>query len=276
MIISEKFLKGKFNDEQKCEDAIFISENFIAIIDGATSKAPNQAGDQITSGKRAGLLISEALPTVSPDADMLSTINSFNGLITGYYQQHQGIEHYRNNPTERLTASIVIYSKSKKELWMIGDCIALINGQLITNSKKPDEVCAQLRSAHISSLLAKGKATIGELLITDAGREFVLPLLKWATQFQNCGYEHEFAHSVIDGFPVSEKLTKCIKVDNGAKVVLCSDGYPEIKETLQEAEDVLEHILRNDPLCIDLFKSTKGLRKDSISFDDRSYISLVV
>lgn len=34
MKIVEKFVKGKFNKEELCEDGICVTENFIALIDG--------------------------------------------------------------------------------------------------------------------------------------------------------------------------------------------------------------------------------------------------
>ena len=37
MKIVEKFVKGKFNKEELCEDGICVTENFIALIDGVTS-----------------------------------------------------------------------------------------------------------------------------------------------------------------------------------------------------------------------------------------------
>ncbi|PTQ93136.1 hypothetical protein C8P68_1098 [Mucilaginibacter yixingensis] len=276
MIITEQYLKGKFDDAQQCEDVIFTSDDFIAVIDGATSKAGTIAADQITSGKRAGQLISEVLSTLPADTDMQSAISNFNQLITAYYHQNKSTKYYWDNPIERLTASTVIYSKNKHELWMIGDCMALINGKLITNYKKVDEVCSGLRSAFITNQLMRNETSVEQLSKSDTGRNFILPLLRWSIQFQNCGYDHEFAYSVIDGFPVSPKLIKQVKLEGSAKIVLSSDGYPELKDTLEESESILERTLKDDPLCIDLFKSTKGLRSGTVSFDDRAYISFVV
>lgn len=276
MTITEQYLKGKFDDAQQCEDVIFVSEDFIAVIDGATSKSCAIAADQITSGKRAGQLIREGLSVLPADTDMQSAISNFNQLITAYYHQNKGTKYYWDNPVERLTASTVIYSKNKHELWMIGDCMAMINGELITNHKKVDEVCSGLRSAFITNKLMRNETTLEQLSKSDAGRDFIMPLLRWSIQFQNCGYDHEFAYSVIDGFPVSPKLIKQVKLEGSAKIVLSSDGYPELKDTLKESEAILERTLKDDPLCIDLFKSTKGLRSGTVSFDDRAYISFVV
>ena len=55
---------------------------------------------------------------------------------------------------------------------------------------------------------------------------------------------------------------------------LASDGYPVLKGTLAESERELERIINNDPLCIDLYKATKGVMQGYKSFDDRTYIRI--
>jgi len=54
--------------------------------------------------------------------------------------------------------------------------------------------------------------------------------------------------------------------------VLCSDGYPKIFSTLKEAEEYLEYIIKNDPLCYKINPYFGGIVKGAISFDDRAYI----
>lgn len=39
MRVIEKFLKGKFNNEELCEDGICITDDFIAVIDGVSSQS---------------------------------------------------------------------------------------------------------------------------------------------------------------------------------------------------------------------------------------------
>ena len=64
MKIVEKFVKGKFNKEELCEDGICVTENFIALIDGVTSN-----NDFRYNGKKSGRLIRdlliEAIPKLS-------------------------------------------------------------------------------------------------------------------------------------------------------------------------------------------------------------------
>ena len=61
----------------------------------------------------------------------------------------------------------------------------------------------------------------------------------------------------------------------GTEIILASDGYPYLENTLEASESKLKYILENDPLCYTLYKSTKGIQKGNVSFDDRSYVRFV-
>ena len=58
--------------------------------------------------------------------------------------------------------------------------------------------------------------------------------------------------------------------------MLSSDGYFRLFPTLSESEEHLAEILRENPLCIGEYSSTKGLQKGCVSFDDRAYIRFKV
>ena len=62
----------------------------------------------------------------------------------------------------------------------------------------------------------------------------------------------------------------------GDEIVLASDGYPYLKESLEESERLLKAELTNNPLCDREYRSTKGKAEDNISFDDRTYIRFKV
>lgn len=60
-------------------------------------------------------------------------------------------------------------------------------------------------------------------------------------------------------------------------VVLASDGYPNLKGTLEESECELSDVIENDPMCFLLHRSTKGVRDDrNTSYDDRAFCRLLV
>ena len=60
------------------------------------------------------------------------------------------------------------------------------------------------------------------------------------------------------------------------QVVLASDGYPVLKDTLAESEKSLDELLQKDPQCLRENRGTKGLVKGNQSFDDRTYVRFAV
>ena len=118
-------------------------------------------------------------------------------------------------------------------------------------------------------------ATLEELRRHDTGRAFILPLLKYQHLFQNNLAAGSYWYPVIDGFPLPdggiriEPFPK--KVDT---IILASDGYPILKESLEASEQELQHILEADPMLFRLYKATKGMQEGHVSYDDRAYIKL--
>ncbi len=91
--------------------------------------------------------------------------------------------------------------------------------------------------------IAKGK-TLEELLQNDTGRAFILPLLERQMLFQNNPAARQYWFSIIDGFEVSDEgiYVQSLPIDIQT-IVLASDGYPYLKETLEASEQCLQEVL---------------------------------
>ncbi len=76
----------------------------------------------------------------------------------------------------------------------------------------------------------------------------------------------------MNGFPIHPGHVIILPVPPHSQIVLASDGYPALKETLAESEAALRELIKNDPLCFRENMGTKGLVKGNDSFDDRTYI----
>jgi glycerophosphoryl diester phosphodiesterase len=218
-------------------------------------------------------LIREAISLFPPGISAADGIGEINRHISRWYEQQGLLEEMRKTSEARCTASLTIYSGARKELWFVGDCQALINGVPHQPQKQADRVFSDLRALVIYAELAQGK-TEAELLEHDTSREKILDLLRLQTKLQNTAPENEFAYYVIDGFDWKiDAGLQIIPVDHPAgEIVLASDGYPKLFPSLGETEAWLEQVLRDDPLCYKLYRSTKGRYGDNRSFDDRSYI----
>lgn len=273
MKVIESKIEGKKSPES-CEDGLVVTADFIAVIDGSTSKTPHHLSPDMKNGRYAMVLISEYIQhELKPE----STVEDFCEGVTSYiynkvYRQ-QGIEEQMQaHPEERLTASAILYSKAKNEVWMVGDCQAIIDGKLYENNKPFEDIVARRRV----ELIRQG-------FTPQEARKTIEPLLIQAMlEGQNKIY------TVIDGFPIYQKGVKVVSLNAPQKnvetdvadslplptkeIVLASDGYPFLKPTLSESEEALAHLLAHDPQCTHEFIATKGIVEGNKSFDDRTYI----
>ncbi|MCM1312734.1 MAG: hypothetical protein NC206_03785 [Bacteroides sp.] len=277
MRIIEQFLQGKKSDRQLCEDEIVVTDDFVAVIDGSTSKGTERYTRKAT-GRVAADIVSSVLRSLVPaDADMASAVNIVSEAIHDCYLRLGVLPMVERCPENRITASSVIYSRSRQEIWMIGDCQCMLDGKLYTNPKRIDGLLAEVRSLYHrlsdggSDSFSSASESFSSASV-DCGREFILPLLRKQCRLQNASADNEYAYGVFDGIGSPLPFCKMVPAAGVSEVVLASDGYPELFPTLSDSESYLARILDEDPMLISLFKATKGLMPDQCSFDDRAYI----
>ncbi len=263
MEIIEKSIIGKSTDQSLCEDGLFISEDFIAVIDGVTAKSP-----EFFNGKTGGRAAMESILKTLEKVDKNITKNDLFKILNEHIS-----ELYNISPDGRASACAIIYSKAYNEIWCCGDCQCLINNTLYLNEKEIDSIFSKARALVLEIALLQGK-TEDELLENDIGREFIKPILETQHLFENSN--NQFAYEVLNGKNLRYDLIKTYKVNTGDTVVLASDGYPVLKNTLEESENELKKVIKENPLCNKAYLSTKGVKKGNMSFDDRTYIKFIV
>ncbi len=264
MKILEQFIKGKSPDESLCEDKYFYNENFIVVADGVTAKDDTRY-DGETGGRVAARLVCEAVSAFYYDIDVFQAVDIMTRKVGALYDEKVG--------TRSAATSVIIFSKYRNEIWSIGDCQCIINGELFTHSKEIDRIVSDMRSLVLEIARREG-SSFDELTQNDVGREFILPVIKKQRIFANS--EGRFSYGVIDGNKVHKKDIVIHKVKSGDEVVLASDGYPELCTTLKESEEKLQQELKINPLCDGDYRSTKGLQENNVSFDDRTYVRFIV
>lgn len=280
MKIIESSIIGK-KSQEACEDGMVITDDFIAVIDGSTSKTPKHLNPDMKNGRYAMMLISEYIrEELKADASVDDFCQGVTAYIYNKVYEKLGVEErLKEHPEERLTASAILYSRTRNEVWMVGDCQAIIDGKLYENGKPYEQEIARKRVELIEQGLSPAEA-----------RKQIEPLLIEAMlSGQNQTY------TVIDGFPIYregvkvaalkmkpasssievyfQEQTKPISSPN--EVVLASDGYPFLKPTLAASEAALAEQIANDPQNIHSFIATKGIVEGNKSFDDRTYIRFV-
>ena len=307
MDIIESSIIGK-KSQEACEDGMVITDDFIAVIDGSTSKTPKHLNPDMKNGRYAMMLISEYIrEELKADASVDDFCQGVTAYIYNKVYEKLGVEErLKEHPEERLTASAILYSRTRNEVWMVGDCQAIIDGKLYENGKPYEEKIARKRVELIEQGLSPAEA-----------RKQIEPLLiKAMLSGQNQTY------TVIDGFPIYREGVKVVSVSDSSSVqgsvsssdsssvqdsvsssdscsvqdpvscsgsasasdtipsssseiVLASDGYPFLKPTLAASEAALAEQIANDPQNIHSFIATKGIVQGNKSFDDRTYIRFV-
>lgn len=307
MKIIESSIIGKKSSEA-CEDGMVVTDDFIAVIDGSTSKTPKHLNPDMKNGRYAMMLISEYIrEELKADASVDDFCQGVTAYIYNKVYEKLGVEErLKERPEERLTASAILYSRTRNEVWMVGDCQAIIDGKLYENGKPYEEKIARKRVELIEQGLSPAEA-----------RKQIEPLLiKAMLSGQNQTY------TVIDGFPIYREGVKVVSVSDSSSVqgsvsssdsssvqdsvsssdscsvqdtvscsdsvsasdtipsssseiVLASDGYPFLKPTLAASEAALAEQIANDPQNIRSFIATKGIVEGNKSFDDRTYIRFV-
>ena len=295
MKIIESSIIGK-KSQEACEDGMVVTDDFIAVIDGSTSKTPKHLNPDMKNGRYAMMLISEYIrEELKADASVDDFCQGVTAYIYNKVYEKLGVEErLMEHPEERLTASAILYSRTRNEVWMVGDCQAIIDGKLYENGKPYEQEIARKRVELIEQGLSPAEA-----------RKQIEPLLIEAMlSGQNQTYP------VIDGFPVYREGVKVVSLSDSSSVqdsvsssdscsvqdpvscpgsasasdtipsssseiVLASDGYPFLKPTLAASETALAEQIANDPQNIHSFIATKGIVEGNKSFDDRTYIRFV-
>lgn len=290
MMIIESKIVGK-KSQESCEDGMVITDDFIAVIDGSTSKTPKHLNPDMKNGRYAMMLISEY---IREELEADASVDDFCQGVSAYiynkvYEKLRVEERLKEHPEERLTASAILYSRTRNEVWMVGDCQAIIDGKLYENGKPYEQEIARKRVELIEQGFSPAEA-----------RKQIEPLLIEAMlSGQNQTY------TVIDGFPIYREGVKVVSVSDScsvsdsvpasdsvscsestsvsgtvpassSEIVLASDGYPFLEPTLAASEAALAEQIANDPQNIHSFIATKGIVEGNKSFDDRTYIRFSV
>ena len=294
MKIIESSIIGK-KSQEACEDGMVVTDDFIAVIDGSTSKTPKHLNPDMKNGRYAMMLISEY---IREELKVDASVDDFCQGVTAYiynkvYEKLGVEERLKEHPEERLTASAILYSRTRNEVWMVGDCQAIIDGKLYENGKPYEQEIARKRV----ELIEQGLSPV------EARKQIEPLLIKAMLSGQNRTY------TVIDGFPIYREGVKVVSVSDScsvqdsiqdsvpasdsvpcsdsvsasgtifvssSEIVLASDGYPFLEPTLAASEVALAEQIANDPQNIHSFIATKGIVEGNKSFDDRTYIRFSV
>jgi glycerophosphoryl diester phosphodiesterase len=307
MKVIERFLSSKTGNEPDCEDAIVVTRDFACVIDGATSQTEWRLRGT-TTGRAAAELIGKGVAELRADATAKEAVDHLGSTIEEAYRKEGADLDFERQPEKRATASVVLFSRQRREVWLVGDCQALIlydrrRAERLANAKRADRITADARAFFLASVIAEGmrrapqtasenelECVVEGLREGDPGRRFISPLLERQRCLQNppslelrgssvaaeCAKVIErLGFWVIDGTEVPESRIR-VKVlpPDATSLVLASDGYPKLFPTRAQAEHYLQRVVRRDPLLIGDHRTTKAHARGAQSYDDRAWLKL--
>jgi glycerophosphoryl diester phosphodiesterase len=272
-LVEEQFIQSKTGNLDDCEDALHINEHFVAVIDGATSKTARRWNEE-TGGRIAVKIIRQAFDEMPGDYTAREAADLMTAMVHKCYCDYNALEEVKRDPNQRITASCAAVSLSRQEVWLIGDCHLLLGSHYISNQKKIDHLLSDVRALVIELEIQKGVA-LDQLRKNDTGRAFILPLLQEHTLFQNNLNAPAYWFPAVDGFTLPDAGIIITSIpDSVTTIVLATDGYPVLQDTLKDSERILQEILQKDPLVFREYKATKGMLKGYVSFDDRTFVKI--
>lgn len=139
----EKYVQSKSLQNDLPEDMIFHNENFFAVIDGATTKTLNVNNFKEPGRKIAEIAI-ETLSALPGEIEFPNALLAINEQIRTFFNYDC---HNNTLPSiERASASIAIISVKRDEIWVLGDCQALVDGKKYQWPKLIDQVNGMYRA----------------------------------------------------------------------------------------------------------------------------------
>ncbi len=268
--IEETYSCSKAGDTAHNEDVIVVAPGFryIAVVDGS-SLAADERFHGMTGGKYAAQLIANAIVRLPDDIDAVSGVRAISQNLRENLDaacRAQG----KDIGQSLAAAAMVVYSSARNEIWSVADCPFMVDGQEYVTRLKVAEFRASARQYKIHELL-EGGMTEADLLANDPTPAMIAKeMMKDSKRFANSD-NPVFGYGVINGNPVPERHIKVVSVGAAREVVLASDGYPKIFNTLTQTEAYLADVNAKDPLCYKENPQPKAV-KGGRYYDDVSYV----
>jgi len=268
--VVEQFVLGKHADPSLCEDAVVVTEEYAAVIDGATDVSGRLYGS-MTGGRWAMTACSDAIRALAARADAHTAVEALTQELARRIDP-------ATPAADRPSAAITVYSATRRQVWQVGDVgfryagLPLRAGQ---PRKRIDEIAASFRAAILAAEAAAGNICMTARDEVDPGRAGARALVARQGALRNTTGPYGYAG--IDGRDVPRALVAVWQIpDDVTELAIASDGYPVIGTTLAESESTLARLLDLDPWCVDELAGTKGVMAGQVSFDDRAYLRLLI
>ncbi len=266
--VDEIFVESK-QPGRECEDAIVVTDDLVAVIDGATDSTSAVFGGR-SGGKFAADVIVQALQHMASPLSPRTFADRMTDALATAVEAAAGT---LSPATRRPAGSVVCLVPAARQVWRIGDCHVRIGETQHLGTKRVDDAAYGFRAVINSALAARGVA-LERIVAEDPGAAASRPLHDLQQHLANT--TGPWSYGCVNGQPVPEQHIEVLAVPPGpCRVVLTSDGYPVVRPTLKESEDELARLMASDPAGIgDLWQMGKPLKPGGRAMDDRAFVSV--
>lgn len=265
--VLESFVMSRDGDISGGGDATLVSEYYVAVIDGVTSKT-RLLFDRLRSDQFAAREVASAIHNLPPEIDGLTAVARIGSALRDSIESI-GFDSKLVSPPG---ATLGVVSLAREELWVIGDISALVDGVLLPGAPPPtDAVLCGLRAAYLSSLLLAG-ASVDDLLRDDPSQNLIKPMLEQQWLYSNT-VGSPWSYGVIDGRDVPSQHLRVVDISGAAEVVLFSDGFFKAETTLSGTLAAHRALVASDPLCINEHREFNACYRGG-GWDDMAYLRL--
>lgn len=264
--IREQFVEAKSAD-RVCEDMIVTTDDFLAVIDGASDVTGAQF-DGKTGGRFAAEVVASVITELPPTIDARTFADTLAERLRAEVHDTVGT---LSKDVRWPNACVACASVYRREVWRIGDCNVTIGGVENLGGKRVDDAAYGFRAAVNAALLAKGMP-LSTIVEDDPGAHATRPLLDNQQHLANVVGSWGFG--CINGLRVPDDYLEVLTIPaSPTEVIITSDGFPVVAATLQESEAALRALIERDPAAVgELWSVGKSTKSGANAPDDRAYL----
>lgn len=265
-VIESLCVTGKASEDRK-EDRLVITPDFVAVIDGATSSGP-------IGSRPGGIVAAEAVASTVETLPANATAREFVDAATAAIADAIGA--WSDERGMRPSAVAAVWSAARREVWRVGDCHFRIDDRAFPGGKEIDHVSYAFRCAVVKARLRLGVTTVeAERNIPTLEQPF-MPLVSTQHAFLNLDSDDPLAYGGLCGTPVPDRFVEVMPVGDAREIVLASDGFLTPPATLADGLAELKNVRENDPLMIELTEGSRPFMPGRDYFDDTTYARIAL
>lgn len=265
-VIESLCATGKDTDAKK-EDRLVVTDDFAAVIDGATSSGT-------IDGRPGGIVAAEAVERavreLAPDASVRDFVDSATAAII------RAIGDWPDETIMRPSAVAAVWSRSRGEVWRIGDCHLRIDGRDYHGGKEIDRIGYEFRCAVIRARLRLGLTSLDAELRVPTMEQPFRPLVLAQHAFLNLDSDDPLAYGGLAGTFVPDRFIEVFEAADAREIVLASDGFLSPAATLAEGLTEIASVRENDPLMVERVMGSRPFMSGRDYFDDTTYVRIAI